>query len=151
MTASYLVSIETAYTATNARKTDAGDYEVEVTLADPINYRWSDGGAAEYDGGTWHITAKQITPPTVQAESIIYDGETYDGEVSISQHSTTSEGVLELSGNLADHTYYRGVTALEGPPTQAGSYTLVPEFVFAEGLNPKNYNVNLSSAVSFEI
>ena len=136
-----------AYTATNARQTNAGTYEVTVSLQDSDNYRWSDGSAATYTAGTWKISQKVIYAPSVTAETITYDGQPYDGTIQLT-HSENSSGILELGSN---HQYFSGSAPLSDPPVNAGSYTVQPELVVAYGLISGNYNVLNIQSASFRI
>lgn len=94
-----------AYTATNAKKTDADTYTVTVSLPDKKNYRWADTAGTEDVTLTWTIVPKQIKAPTVNAADAEYTGEAYDAaaKITLTGHSENSTGVLELG---SAHTYY---------------------------------------------
>lgn len=139
-----------AYTATNARQTNAGTYTVTVDLKDPQNYRWSDDLDSDYTAGTWTISAKVINAPSVSADTITYDGQPYDGTITLT-HSTgenSSNGILKLGTN---HTYTDKGAETKTPPTNAGSYTVKPELVFEAGLIATNYTVLNPGTASFQI
>lgn len=140
---------ELAYTATNARETDANDYTVTVQLKNK-NYKWSD----QTDGNitlSWKIEPKQIKAPTVTVAGKVYDGKPYntDGaEITNLVHSDDSAGILELG---ADHTYYERYTKLESAPTNAGTYAVVVDFDFVEGQKETNYQIVKNTHQSFTI
>lgn len=140
---------ELAYTATNARETDANDYTVTVQLKNK-NYKWSD----QTDGNitlSWKIEPKQIKAPTVTVANKVYDGKPYntDGaEITNLVHSDDSEGILELG---ADHTYYEGHAKLESAPTNAGNYAVEVDFDFVEGQKATNYQIVQNNRQSFTI
>lgn len=97
-----------AYTATNASQTNAGTYEVTVSLQDSNNYRWPDDSAATYTAGTWTISQKVIYAPSVTAATITYDGQPYDGAIQLT-HSENSGGVNIFSDVDADDWFYAQV------------------------------------------
>ena len=140
---------ELAYTATNAKETDANDYTVTVHLENK-NYRWSD----RTDGDitlSWKIEPKQIKAPTVTVAGKVYDGKPYntDGaEITNLVHSDDSAAILELG---ADHTYYEGYTKLESAPTNAGNYAVEVDFDFVEGQKETNYQIVKNTHQSFTI
>lgn len=140
---------ELAYTATNARETDANDYTVTVQLKNK-NYKWSD----QTDGNitlSWKIEPKQIKAPTVTVANKVYDGKPYntDGaEITNLVHSDDSEGILELG---ADHTYYEGHAKLESAPTNAGNYAVEVDFDFVEGQKATNYQIVQNARQPFTI
>lgn len=140
---------ELAYTATNARETDANDYTVTVQLKNK-NYKWSD----QTDGNitlSWKIEPKQIKAPTVTVANKVYDGKPYntDGaEITNLVHSDDSEGILELG---ADHTYYEGHAKLESAPTNAGNYAVEVDFDFVEGQKATNYQIVQNARQLFTI
>lgn len=140
---------ELAYTATNAKETDANDYTVTVQLKNR-NYKWSD----QTDGNitlSWKIEPKQIKAPTVTVANKVYDGKPYntDGaEITNLVHSDDSAGILELG---ADHTYYEGYAKLESAPTNAGNYAVEVDFDFVEGQKETNYQIVQNTHQSFTI
>lgn len=140
---------ELAYTATNAKETDANDYTVTVQLKNR-NYKWSD----QTDGNitlSWKIEPKQIKAPTVTVANKVYDGKPYntDGaEITNLVHSDDSAGILELD---ADHTYYEGYAKLESAPTNAGNYAVEVDFDFVEGQKETNYQIVQNTHQSFTI
>lgn len=136
-----------AYTATNARQTNAGTYPVTVSLQDSRNYRWPDDSAATYTAGTWTISQMVIYAPSVTAATITYDGQPYDGAIQLT-HSENSSGILKLGSN---HQYFSGSAPLSGLPVNAGSYTVKPELVVRDGLISDNYNVINIQSASFRI
>lgn len=136
-----------AYTATNASQTNAGTYEVTVSLQDSNNYRWPDDSAVTYTAGTWTISQKVIYAPSVTAATITYDGQPYDGAIQLT-HSESSSGILELGSN---HQYFSGSAPISGTPVNAGSYTVQPELVVTGGLIPGNYKVLNIQRASFRI
>lgn len=140
---------ELAYTATNAKETDANDYMVTVQLKN-TNYKWSD----RTDGNitlSWKIEPKQIKAPTVTVASKVYDGKPYNtdsAEITNLVHSSESENILMLG---ADHTYYEGHTKLESAPTNAGNYAVEVDFDFVEGQKATNYQIVQNNRQSFTI
>lgn len=141
-----------AYTATSARKTDAGQYTVEVKLADSDNYQWADGTVVDYTL-SWQITRQQIAAPNVTVANATYTGKAYDATKNICISETTGEweGILTL-GN--DHDYYRSNVATDpmaGVPVNAGSYYVLVDFDFASGLNADNYQIIENDRIRFTI
>lgn len=140
---------ELAYTATNAKETDANDYTVTVQLKNK-NYKWSD----QTDGDitlSWKIEPKQIKAPTVTVANKVYDGKLYntDGaEITNLVHSDDSAYILELG---ADHTYYEGHAKLESAPTNAGNYAVEVDFDFVEGQKETNYQIVQNARQPFTI
>lgn len=140
---------ELAYTATNAKETDANDYTVTVQLKNK-NYKWSD----QTDGDitlSWKIEPKQIKAPTVTVANKVYDGKPYntDGaEITNLVHSDDSAYILELG---ADHTYYEGHAKLESAPTNAGNYAVEVDFDFVEGQKETNYQIVQNARQPFTI
>ena len=139
---------EVAYTATNAKGTDAQEYPVTVHLANK-NYKWTDQTTDDVKL-TWKITPKQIGAPTVQVSSAVYDGSAYNlenTEITLTDHSEDSEGVL----TLGEHTYYQGQTKLPGAPTDAGNYNVNIGFAYAEGEKAENYQIIGNIPYTFRI
>ena len=139
---------EVAYTATNAKGTDAQEYPVTVHLANK-NYKWTDQTTDDVKL-TWKITPKQIGAPTVQVSSAVYDGSAYNQEgqeITLTDHSEDSEGVL----TLGEHTYYQGQTKLPGAPTDAGNYNVNIGFAYAEGEKAENYQIIGNIPYTFRI
>lgn len=138
---------ETAYTATNAKKSDAKRYTVLVSLANS-NYRWSDQSTSDLEL-EWEITRRQITVPTVQVENSTYNGAPYaeDEKITLTQHSAQSEGILKLG----TYTYYQGQTKLSAAPTNVSSYTVDIGFAFEEGQKAENYQLIGNTRYAFRI
>lgn len=141
-----------AYTATSARKTDAGQYTVEVKLADSDNYQWADGTVVAYTL-SWQITRQQIAAPNVTVANATYTGKAYDATKNIYISETTGEwkGILKLGD---DHDYYRSNAATDPMaevPVNAGSYYVLVDFDFASGLNADNYQIIKNDRIRFTI
>lgn len=144
------------YTATNVRKKDAGTYTIVVSLKNPegvTNYQWADGstGNLEY---TWTISKLQFQAPTITAATTTYDGEAYEADKIKLQHSSAagslqgSEGIVTSLGS--DHKYYKqpsGGEAMEGAPTDAGTYYVDADLVY----DNQNYQMIGGGRVPFTI
>ncbi|MGI6030726.1 MAG: leucine-rich repeat protein [Eubacteriales bacterium] len=143
-----------AYTATNAKKTDADTYEVKVSLADKDNYRWV-GSALDTEDYTlsWTIDPKQITAPTASVQNDQYTGTAYNAgeKITLASHSDDSEGILVLG---SDHRYYTSETSstpMEAPPVNAGFYWVVVDWDFAPGQTAGNYQIGGRTRIRFQI
>lgn len=139
-----------AYTATNARKTDADTYRITVSLnnGEAQNYWWNDGTIEDYTL-EWTITPMQIQAPEVEVKDATYTGEDYDAALNI--RMTGSSEYLSLG---TEHTYYRsstGSTPLGSVPKDAGTYYVQVDFDFKEGLNPENYTITGNNRQPFTI
>ena len=141
------------YTATNVKKTDAGDYEVTVALnnREAQNYWWAGEDAEDYSF-TWKINKQSINAPTVEAADATYTGLAYDAKnkIKISTHTETSEDVLVLGSNHKYYTSQSGGNAI-GTPVNAGTYWVAIDFDFAEGEKESNYNIVGNNRTSFTI
>ena len=139
-----------AYTATNARKTDADTYTITVSLnnREAQNYWWNDGTIEDYTL-KWTITPMQIQAPEVEVKDATYTGEDYDAASNI--HMTGSSEYLSLG---TEHTYYRsstGSTPLGSVPKDAGTYYVEVDFGFEDGLKPENYTITGNDRRRFTI
>ena len=149
---------QTAYTATNAKETNAEDYTVTVHLENQ-NYRWADQTSADFTLN-WTINPLQINAPTINAESTTYTGETYNGEVTL-KHSGASDSrgssrdIIDLEKTKPNIRYYTqatGGTALENTPVNAGTYYAgVENWAFADGKVETNYQIIGGSRAPFSI
>lgn len=123
-----------AFTITNARKTDAGTYQVTATIEDPDNFCWQNHpNQPVLDLGSWVISQLQIVRPTVRAKTVTYDGAAYEAENITLTHSEASGSNLGSEGHVtlgAAHVYYEGGTRLSAPPVNAGNYTVTPDLVY---------------------
>ena len=141
------------YTATDVKKTDAGDYEVTVALnnKDANNYWWAGQDVKDYSF-TWKINKQSINAPTVEAADATYTGLAYDAKnkIKISTHTETSEDVLVLGSNHKYYTSQSGGNAI-GTPVNAGTYWVAIDFDFAEGEKESNYNIVGNNRTSFTI
>lgn len=141
------------YTATDVKKTDAGDYEVTVALNndEAENYWWAGEDAEDYSF-TWKINKQSINAPTVEAADATYTGLAYDAKnkIKISTHTETSEDVLVLGSNHKYYTSQSGGNAI-GTPVNAGTYWVAIDFDFAEGEKESNYNIVGNNRTSFTI
>lgn len=137
---------ETAYTATDAKETNAGSYKVTVHLENN-NYKWAGDQSTTDLTLSWRITPLQIAAPTIAAADATYDGAAYAGKVSLT-HSK-AQGSNESSENIIDLektkiSYYADKTGGEpmAPPVNVGTYYAgVEEWTFVKGELAQNYNV----------
>lgn len=139
-----------AYTATNARKTDADTYTITVSLnnREAQNYWWNDGTIEDYTL-KWTIIPMSIQAPEVEVKDATYTGEGYDAASNI--HMTGSSEYLSLG---TEHTYYRsstGSTPLGSVPKDAGTYYVQVDFDFEDGLKPENYTITGNNRQRFTI
>lgn len=142
-----------AFTITNAQQTNAGTYEVIATITDSDNFYWQNHSEVKsYSLGTWTINRQQINAPTITADDAIYDGEAYNGEVTL-KHSEASDSrgssrnIIDLENTKPNIRYYTqptGGTALENTPVNAGNYYAGVEsdgWAFVDGKLSTNYQI----------
>ena len=139
-----------AFTIMHAEETNAGTYDVTATITDFDNFYWQNHSEVEsYSLGTWTINPLQINAPTITAEDATYDGEAYDGTVTL-EHSEksgsngSSEGIIDL--NETNILYYTQPTGGTGgsAPVNAGTYFAGVEsngWAFVDGKLATNYQI----------
>ena len=129
-----------AYTIAGNKQTNAGTYEIAVTLNDADNYEWSDG-TSDTLWLSWTI-AKATPVITAEAvQSAEYDGKTQDVTASIA--GVNGE---ELTITVTWYSDAQLKNELEGAPVEAGTYYAV--LSFAES---GNYTVAESVNVTFTV
>lgn len=141
---------EIVFTATDARRTDAGKYTATVSLnnGDKQNYQWARGGTEDIKL-SWEIMPKSIAAPTVTVNNATYTANPYNAATNITcgQHELLSLG--------SNHTYYTssglGDKPLNYVPTNAGSYKVEIDFVFPTGEKESNYDITGTTRYEFEI
>lgn len=142
---------EVVFTATDAQRTDAGEYTAKVSLNNEKkqNYQWARGGTDNIELN-WEIMPKSIAAPTVEVKDATYNAQPYAAENNI---TITGENPENLT--LGSHTYYTpsgfGDTALGYTPTDAGSYKVEIDFVFPDDEKESNYDITGTTRYSFEI
>lgn len=143
---------EIVFTATDARRTDAGKYTATVSLnnGDKQNYQWARGGMEDIKL-SWEIMPKSIAAPTVTVNNATYTADSYDAANNI---TITGENPENLTLG-SSHTYYNpsglGDTKLDYVPINAGSYKVEIDFVFPEGEKERNYDITGTTRYEFEI
>lgn len=149
---------ETAYTATNAKETNAEDYTVTVHLENQ-NYRWADQTSADFTLN-WTINRQQINAPTITAPDAAYDGVPYDGEVtlkhsSVSGSNGSSEGIIDLkTTSISYYTAQNDGNPLQDTPVNAGTYYAGVEsdgWAFVDGKVKTNYQIIRGARDPFSI
>lgn len=145
---------EVVFTATDAQRTDAGEYTAKVSLNNEKkqNYQWARGGTDNIELN-WEIMPKSIAAPTVTVSNATYTAKPYDAEknITIKEHSADSKDLLSLG---TEHKYYTaGLMGqqLLSAPTDAGSYEVVIDFVFPAGEKESNYDITGTTRYEFEI
>lgn len=117
---------EASYTVTeNTGGTDAGNYDVKLTLTDPVNYKWEneEGGKAD-TVVTFAITPKSIADaevvlgPSLRAngseqtqtvEKVVLDGKELPADVYTVENNTATEpGIYTLTVRAKDGSNYTG-------------------------------------------
>ena len=140
--------IEDAYTVTNARGTNAGDYESVITLNESGNYLWS-GGSSEQITVPWQITPAELELPiiSVTAPSETYDGLPYDAEyIQTAATPTLPADVINTGYEYAaNQSFTGGVTT--NAPVNVGSYYVRNKYEYDAG----NYYVTKHPNASFTI
>ena len=149
---------QTAYTATNAKETNADDYTVTVHLENN-NYKWADDQSTTDLTLSWRITPLQIAAPTITAPSATYTGEAYAGQVTL-EHSKASDSrgssqdIIDLDKTKSNIRYYTQQTGGNGgdAPVNAGTYYAgVENWAFADGKVETNYQIIGGSRAPFSI
>ena len=114
---------------------EAGEYSITVTITDP-NYAWKDGGSTYTL--TWKITALAENTVTVT----VGEGMVYGGTLDVQVSAAAGEVVLTY---YADENGSMGA-ALEGAPTDAGTYWVIASVAATE-----NYAGGQSDPMQFTI
>ena len=129
-----------AYTIAGNKQTNAGTYEIAVTLNDADNYEWSDGTS---DTLTLSWTIAKATPViTAEAvQSAEYDGKTQDVTASIA--GVNGE---ELTITVTWYSDAQLKNELEGAPVEAGTYYAVLSYAESD-----NYTAAESVNVTFTV
>lgn len=151
---------QTAYTATNAKETNADDYTVTVHLENN-NYKWADDQSTTDLTLSWRITPLQIAAPTITAPSATYTGEAYAGQVTL-EHSKASDSrgssqdIIDLDKTKSNIRYYTQQTGGTGgsAPVNAGTYFAGVEsngWAFVDGKLATNYQILGGSRAPFSI
>lgn len=139
------------YTATDVKKTDAGDYKVTVALnnKDANNYWWAGEDAEDYSF-TWTINPQSINAPAVKVNNTTYDGQPYNTGGS----DITLTGQSEVLVLGEDHKFYSNQSSsdpMQEAPTNAGTYYVQVDFDFEDGLKPENYTITGNNRQRFTI
>lgn len=139
------------YTATDVKKTDAGDYKVTVALnnKDANNYWWAGEDAEDYSF-TWTINPQSINAPAVKVNNTTYDGQPYNTGGS----DITLTGQSEVLVLGEDHKFYSNQSSsdpMQEAPTNAGTYYVQVDFDFKGDLNPDNYTITGNNRQRFTI
>lgn len=151
---------QTAYTATNAKETNAEDYTVTVHLENN-NYKWADDQSTTDLTLSWRITPLQIAAPTITAPSATYTGEAYAGQVTL-EHSKASDSrgssqdIIDLDKTKSNIRYYTQQTGGNGgdAPVNAGTYYAGVEsdgWAFVDGKVETNYQIIRGARDPFSI
>ena len=129
-----------AYTIAGNKQTNAGTYEIAVTLNDADNYEWNDGTS---DTLTLPWTIAKATPViTAEAvQSAEYDGKTQDVTASIA--GVNGE---ELTITVTWYSDAQLKNELEGAPVEAGTYYAVLSYAESD-----NYTAAESVNVTFTV
>lgn len=139
------------YTATDVKKTDAGDYKVTVALnnKDANNYWWAGEDAEDYSF-KWTINKQSINAPAVKVNNTTYDGQPYNTGGS----DITLTGQSEVLVLGEDHKFYSNQSSsdpMQEAPTNAGTYYVQVDFDFKDDLNPENYTITGNNRRPFRI
>ena len=129
-----------AYTISGSKQTNAGTYDITVTLNDAKNYEWSDGTS---EALTLQWTIAKATPVITAetAQSAEYDGEAQNVAASIAGVNGESLTVTVTWYSDAEHE-----NELDGAPVEAGTYYAVLSYAGSD-----NYTVAQSVNVTFTV
>lgn len=126
-----------AFTITNARQTNAGEYEVIANITNFDNFYWINHPEDQsYSLGKWTIGKLQINAPEITAKETTYDGEPYEAANITLIDSEASGGNLSSRGLVTlgtSHQYYAtsdSPTALSSAPVDAGTYYVSAELIY---------------------
>lgn len=102
-------------------RTDAGTYDVTVTLKDANNYDWSDEGDCVFE---WTISKAQIEKPVYTESNFVYDGTAKTVNYSANAKYTilggvqTDAGTYSVSASINDKANYEWTDGTTTDTTQ---------------------------------
>lgn len=107
----YEVGSNSLYVVSNNVQTNAGRYDVKVSLKDKVHYEWKDGTTDDiYHDFIIHTLTVEM--PSVDSKSFVYDGKSHSLQIPSSAYYTvsgnkgTDAGRYEVSIILADKKNY---------------------------------------------
>ena len=151
-----------AFKISHAQETNAETYTVIASIEDFANFCWQNHPDDEdVTLGTWTIGKLQINAPTITAKNATYDGEAYNGEVTL-KHSEASDSrgssrdIIDLENTKPNIRYYTQPTGGNGgdAPVNAGNYYAGVEsdgWAFVDGKLSTNYRIIGGSRAQFSI
>ena len=134
------VAENAAYTLEGNKQTNAGTYEITVTLSDTKNYEWSDG-TSEALTLSWTIAKATPVITADAAQSAEYDGEAQDVTASVAGVNGEKLTVTMTWYSDAEHEH-----ELDGAPVEAGTYYAVLSYAGSD-----NYAAAQSVNVTFTV
>ena len=134
------VTDNAAYTISGNRQTNAGTYDITVTLTDKVNYEWSGGGT---DDIILQWTIAKATPVITAEEE---QSAEYDGEAQAVTASIAGVNGEELTVTVTWCADAAHENVLGGAPVDAGTYYAVLSYAGSD-----NYNAAQSVIVTFTV
>ena len=114
------VTENTRYTIVNEGGTNAGNYDVVLTLNDAVNYKWEDINNAQTESAPKTLTF-QITKAMTNTVTVTMEDWTY-GETPAVPESTATFGTVAYTYSDAENG-----TFTDTPPTTAGTWYIKAE------------------------
>ena len=130
-----------AYTIAGNKQTNAGTYEIAVTLNDADNYEWSDGTS---DTLTLPWTIAKATP-VITAEAV--QSAEYDGKPQNVTASIAGVNGEELTITVTWYSDAQLKNELEGAPVEEGTYYAVLSYAESDNYTAAE-NVNVTFTVT---
>ena len=139
------------FTVTDAQRTDAGAYSTVASLHNPdgvTNYVWFDTGNASDRTlvASWAITRANYELPDITIgtnNSVEYTGQALDENTIRFGTQTKDDYSLSLIGDdtltVGSYTWLENGQAINGAPTDVGSYQLRVTFNLSNGAKLSNY------------
>ena len=124
------------YTIVNNGGVNVGNYDVVYALKDKANYKWANSNSEDIEY-TFEITKATNTWTEPNLSKTTW---TYGEDSAVVTETGATFGQVEIA-------YYSGETALEGMPTNAGSYKVV--FTVAGALGAVTLAFSIVNAISF--
>lgn len=153
---------EVVFELTNARKTDAGTYEVIAELKEPKNYYWQNHrDEPSFNLGSWRISPFQIILGNLAINTpVAYTGYEFD------ENNINASAVLSQRDEIPDSQYYDQILGISGyqyytrnadsasmdyTPKDAGTYWVKPTYTFKGELKAENFSLINDVRQSFTI
>ncbi|MBQ9519883.1 MAG: InlB B-repeat-containing protein [Acholeplasmatales bacterium] len=138
----YNLAESSYYTITNNKKTDAGNYQVTISLTDKTNTCWSDGTTTDktYD---FVINPKEIEAPTASTATYTYTGSELTYELSESDYYTITDNKKTNVGN------YQVIVSLKNKNNTKWSDGTTEDKTFEFVINQKQIEIPAPSNMAY--